>query len=333
VQNDFVPLLVVSYELDIAGRVRRTVESAEASADQSAADLENTRLLLGADLATAYFNMRATDIELDVLDRSIALQRRALDFISACHDLGAASGLEVAQQQALLDTTLTQVTRRAASAACSSMRSLPWPARPRRRSSWRPTSPRSSRRPCRWAFLRRAADPTSPRPSGRWRPQTRRSASPVPRLEHHDQSRARLRDALAHQPVRCVERALSFGAIATQLLLSGGRLKPTSTLPAPTTTTVANYRRVVLAMQEVEDGITGLAALRATGRHAPRSRPRARCSSWRQRYRAGRRPSSTSLPPSSRCSRPRAGGAARRPAPLTSVFLIKALGGDWQGPG
>ena len=34
-----------------------------------------------ADLATAYFNLRATDIELDVLARSIALQRRALDFV------------------------------------------------------------------------------------------------------------------------------------------------------------------------------------------------------------------------------------------------------------
>ena len=72
-QNDFVPLLVVSYEFDVAGRVRRSVEGAEASAEQSAADFENTRLLLGADLATAYFNLRAIDIELDVrrpLDRA-----------------------------------------------------------------------------------------------------------------------------------------------------------------------------------------------------------------------------------------------------------------------
>ena len=80
-----------------------------ASAEQSAADLENTRLLLGADLATAYFNLRATDIELDVVARSIALQQRSLDFVRTRHDLGVASGLEVAQQQALLDTTLTQV--------------------------------------------------------------------------------------------------------------------------------------------------------------------------------------------------------------------------------
>jgi len=65
--------------------------------------------VLTADLATNYFNLRSTDTELDVLQRSIALQRRALGLVSARHDLGAVSGLEVAQQQALLDTTLVQV--------------------------------------------------------------------------------------------------------------------------------------------------------------------------------------------------------------------------------
>ena len=65
--------------------------------------------MLTAELATNYFNLRSTDIELDVLMRSIALQRRALGLISARHDLGAVSGLEVAQQQTLLDTTLVQV--------------------------------------------------------------------------------------------------------------------------------------------------------------------------------------------------------------------------------
>ena len=44
-----------------------------------------------------------------MLARSIALQRRSLEFVRTRHDLGAASGLDVAQQQALLDTTLTQV--------------------------------------------------------------------------------------------------------------------------------------------------------------------------------------------------------------------------------
>ena len=83
VQNDFVAALVG--QLRARPRRPRPAHASRArrrSAEQSAADLENTRLLLGADLATAYFNLRAIDIELDVLARSIALQRRALDFVS-----------------------------------------------------------------------------------------------------------------------------------------------------------------------------------------------------------------------------------------------------------
>jgi NodT family efflux transporter outer membrane factor (OMF) lipoprotein len=109
VQNDAVAAFAVNYEIDLSGRVQQAVEGARASVEQATADLENTRLLLGAELATAYFNLRALDIELDVLARSIALQRRALAYVTARRDGGAASGLDVAQQQALLDNTLTQV--------------------------------------------------------------------------------------------------------------------------------------------------------------------------------------------------------------------------------
>src|SRR5581483_10187018 len=101
--------LAVSYEVDLGGRVRSTVENARAALEQSSADLENTRLLLTADLATAYFSLRETDLELDVLARALDLQRRGLEFAAARHDLGAASGIDIAQQQALVDTTLTQV--------------------------------------------------------------------------------------------------------------------------------------------------------------------------------------------------------------------------------
>ncbi|MGH8619078.1 MAG: efflux transporter outer membrane subunit [Burkholderiales bacterium] len=108
-QNDFVLSVVVAYEPDLFGRIQRSIEGAAATAEQSAADLENTRLVITADLATAYFNLRTTDTELDVLARSIGLQRRALEYVTTRRDLGAASGLDVAQQQALLDITLTQV--------------------------------------------------------------------------------------------------------------------------------------------------------------------------------------------------------------------------------
>ena len=46
VQNDIIAALAVSYEVDLAGRVQRSIEGAQASAEQSAADFENTRLVL-----------------------------------------------------------------------------------------------------------------------------------------------------------------------------------------------------------------------------------------------------------------------------------------------
>jgi multidrug efflux system outer membrane protein len=109
VQNDFGLNFSVAYEADLWGRVRSTVDAARALAEQSAADFQNVRLVLTTDLAANYFNLRELDIELEVLAQSIALQRRALDLANARHQLGATSGLDVAQQQALLDTTLTQV--------------------------------------------------------------------------------------------------------------------------------------------------------------------------------------------------------------------------------
>jgi len=109
VQDDYLAVLSVSYEIDFAGRVQRSIEGARATAAQSAADFENAKLLLAADLATAYFNLRAVDVELDVVRRAIGLQQRSLALAKSRHELGAASGLDMAQQQALLDGTLTQV--------------------------------------------------------------------------------------------------------------------------------------------------------------------------------------------------------------------------------
>ena len=342
VQNDFVPLLVVSYELDIAGRVRRSVESAEASAEQSAADLENTRLLLGADLATAYFNLRATDIELDVLARSIALQRRALDFVSARHDLGASSGLEVAQQQALLDTTLTQVDllrrqRGLFEHAVATLTGTPAPAfelAPDIAALEPPTVPLGvpsdvlQRRPDVASAERAmaAANAQIGVASAAFYPSI--TISPV--LGFEARSLTSLFEASSV--------LWSFGATVTQPLLSGGRLGANVDLArANYDATVANYRRVVLtAMQEVEDGITGLAALERADRQARTAVETARkvLELAAARYEGG---ATTFLDviaaQQALLSAERLAAQLGGQRLLTSVFLIKALGGDWQGPG
>lgn len=109
VQNDTVLGLSASYELDLFGRIGNTVTSAQATEQQTQADWSNARLVVSADLAASYFALRQIDAEIAVVQQSIELQNRAVNLLSVRHDGGASSGLDVAQQQALLDTTRTQL--------------------------------------------------------------------------------------------------------------------------------------------------------------------------------------------------------------------------------
>jgi NodT family efflux transporter outer membrane factor (OMF) lipoprotein len=109
VQNDFKVGPSVNYEVDLFGRVRRQVEGARASAQQAEADLQNERLMLTALLASDYFSLRELDAEAEVVKHGLDLQRDALTFVQSRHDLGFATGLDLAQQQALYDASGTQL--------------------------------------------------------------------------------------------------------------------------------------------------------------------------------------------------------------------------------
>lgn len=109
VQNDFNAGFSVQYEVDLFGGVRRQAEAARASEQQTRADLENARLVITAELAADYFGLRALDAEIDVVRQNISAQRRALEFVTSRHDMGVASGLDLAQAQSQLDSTVTQI--------------------------------------------------------------------------------------------------------------------------------------------------------------------------------------------------------------------------------
>jgi multidrug efflux system outer membrane protein len=99
----------INYEPDLFGRVRHNVEAANATLQSTAADLQNVRLVLTAELAADYFSLRELDAEFNVVQESVGYQRKGLDLVNNRHNGGAASGLEVAQQAALLDSTLSQL--------------------------------------------------------------------------------------------------------------------------------------------------------------------------------------------------------------------------------
>jgi multidrug efflux system outer membrane protein len=108
-QNVFTVPFSLSYEADLFGRVRHNVESANASLQSTAADLQNVQLVLTAELAADYFTLRELDAEFEVVQESVGYQRKGLDLVNNRHQGGIASGLEVAQQAALLDSTLSQL--------------------------------------------------------------------------------------------------------------------------------------------------------------------------------------------------------------------------------
>ena len=77
--GSFMPAFNATWDIDLWGRIRRTVESDAAAAQVSAADLQNAKLSAQASLLTAYFNLRATDALKDLFDRTAVEYQRTLD--------------------------------------------------------------------------------------------------------------------------------------------------------------------------------------------------------------------------------------------------------------
>ena len=108
-QNTFQIPFLLNYEPDLFGSVRRNLQASNASLQSTAADLYNARLVLTAELAADYFSLRELDAEMQVVEESVEIQQKGLQLVESRHTGGVASGLDLAQQQTLLDSTITQL--------------------------------------------------------------------------------------------------------------------------------------------------------------------------------------------------------------------------------
>jgi NodT family efflux transporter outer membrane factor (OMF) lipoprotein len=107
---DFLLPFDLSYELDLWGRVRRTVTAAREEAQATVADLETARLSLQAELALDYFELRSADAQQQLLDDTGKAFTAALQLTVNRFEGGAAPKSDVAQAKTQLDTTRVQAT-------------------------------------------------------------------------------------------------------------------------------------------------------------------------------------------------------------------------------
>lgn len=108
--TDFQLEAQASWEPDFWGRVRRNVEAAHENAQASAADMANLDLVLHAELALDYFELRGLDSDSRLLERTVADYQHQLDLNQQLVKGGLATEVVVAQALAQLETTRSQLT-------------------------------------------------------------------------------------------------------------------------------------------------------------------------------------------------------------------------------
>jgi outer membrane protein, multidrug efflux system len=106
--NDFQMSAFLSYEVDAWGRVRHSIEAANATEQATAADLRFVRLAVEANVAMDYYSLRENDAERQVLDATVEDVQREVDLTTNRFRAGLISELAVKQAQTLLNQTKAQ---------------------------------------------------------------------------------------------------------------------------------------------------------------------------------------------------------------------------------
>lgn len=99
-----------SWEPDLWGRIRNTVSASASEAQATAADLENVRLSVQAELAFDYYQLRSIDAQKQLLDSTVVAYQQGLDLTRVRFQTGIASDEDVAQAETQLETTEAQAT-------------------------------------------------------------------------------------------------------------------------------------------------------------------------------------------------------------------------------
>jgi multidrug efflux system outer membrane protein len=107
--NDWLIPLDLTYEIDVWGRIRRSIESAQAVAMASAYDLGVVQLTVETDVAQYYYNLRALDAQVQILKETVVSYREQVRLVSAQVNSGLVGPIALYQAQAQLQAALAQL--------------------------------------------------------------------------------------------------------------------------------------------------------------------------------------------------------------------------------
>ena len=107
--SDYSVGVDASWEPDLFDKVGHAVDAATALAQASAADLASVQLSMHAQLAIDYFDLHDSDAEIMLLQKTVKAYQDALDLVRHRFDAGIASDFDLAQAQAQLETTQSQL--------------------------------------------------------------------------------------------------------------------------------------------------------------------------------------------------------------------------------
>jgi multidrug efflux system outer membrane protein len=106
--NDWQIPFDLTYELDVWGRVRRSVEASNAQFRATANDLAVVRLTVATDVATFYYALRAFDAQEQILHQTVTAFTEQVRVVNAQLKNGIVGPIDLYQAQAQLEATRAQ---------------------------------------------------------------------------------------------------------------------------------------------------------------------------------------------------------------------------------
>lgn len=106
-----VALNLLSFEIDVWGRLRSATEAAKADLLAAEENRKAIMMMLVSDVASAYFNLLELDMELETAKRTLATRENSLNLIRVREQRGLATRLEVRQGEQLVHTAAQEIPR------------------------------------------------------------------------------------------------------------------------------------------------------------------------------------------------------------------------------